>query len=150
MSRRVAVPGADELFRPTASVPEPHEEAVGAAARRPAPVRAVPDLAPDAGSRAAAPQGADPAGLRVRPPVARRRHGAEPRPSGRIRHDEKITVYVCAEELLDLEHARLLLRAEHGLAVDRGRLVREALGLVIADLEANGETSLLVRRLRGQ
>ncbi len=41
------------------------------------------------------------------------------RPSGRERHDEKITVYVSAEELMDLEHARLVLRAKHGLAVDR-------------------------------
>ena len=49
------------------------------------------------------------------------------KPSGRVRHDEKMTVYVTSQELLDLEHARLSLRAEHGLAVDRGRLVREAL-----------------------
>ena len=72
----------------------------------------------------------------------------EPRkPSGRVKHDEKMTVYVTAQELLDLEHARLSLRAEHGLAVDRGRLVREALHLVLADLEQNGEASALVRRL---
>jgi hypothetical protein len=68
-------------------------------------------------------------------------------PSGRVKHDEKMTVYVTAQELLDLEHARLALRAEHGLAVDRGRLVREALHLVLADFEQNGETSALVRRL---
>ncbi len=49
------------------------------------------------------------------------------KPSGRVRHDEKMTVYVTADELLDLEHARLTLRRDHGLAVDRGRLVREAL-----------------------
>src|SRR6202000_1130258 len=47
--------------------------------------------------------------------------------SGRERHDEKITVYCSPEELLDLETARLRLRGEHGLAVDRGRIVREAL-----------------------
>ena len=35
-----------------------------------------------------------------------------------MRHDEKMTVYVTAEELLDLEHARLLLRRDHDLAVD--------------------------------
>ena len=58
-----------------------------------------------------------------------------------------MTVYVTAAELLELEHARLSLRAEHGLAVDRGRLVREALHLVLADLEQNGESSALVRRL---
>jgi len=69
------------------------------------------------------------------------------KPSGRVKHDEKMTVYVTAQELLDLEHARLSLRAAHGLAVDRGRLVREALHLVLADLERNGEASALVRRL---
>ena len=69
------------------------------------------------------------------------------KPSGRVKHDEKMTVYVTAQELLDLEHARLTLRAEHGLAVDRGRLVREALHLVLADLEQNGESSALVRRI---
>jgi hypothetical protein len=69
------------------------------------------------------------------------------KPSGRVKHDEKMTVYVTAHELLALEHARLSLRAEHGLAVDRGRLVREALHLVLTDLEQNGEASALVRRL---
>ncbi len=69
------------------------------------------------------------------------------RPSGRIRHDEKMTVYVTADELLDIEHARLMLRRDHGLAVDRGRLVREALALVLADLEARGGDSALVTRL---
>jgi hypothetical protein len=68
------------------------------------------------------------------------------RPSGRVRHDEKMTVYVTADELLDIEHARLTLR-RHGLAVDRGRLVREALALVLADLETSGADSPLVQRL---
>jgi hypothetical protein len=72
----------------------------------------------------------------------------ERRPSGRQRHDEKITVYCSAEELVDLEQARLALRAEHGLAIDRGRIVREAVAVVLADLEAKGESSILVRRLR--
>ena len=76
--------------------------------------------------------------------------GANRRPSGRERHDEKITVYVSAEELMDLEHARLVLRGEHGLAVDRGRIVREAVAVVLADLESRGEASILVRRLRGR
>jgi len=69
------------------------------------------------------------------------------RPSGRVRHDEKMTVYVTSEELLHLEQARLALRAQHGLAVDRGRLVREALSLVLADLEEHGDDSALVHRL---
>jgi hypothetical protein len=72
------------------------------------------------------------------------------RPSGRQRHEEKITVYVSPNELVDLEHARLALRAEHSLAVDRGRIVREALAVVLADLEAKGEQSILVRRLRSR
>jgi hypothetical protein len=69
-------------------------------------------------------------------------------PSGRELHEEKITVYCSPEELLDLERARLHLRGEHGLAVDRGRIVREAVAVVLADLEAKGESSILVRRLR--
>lgn len=68
--------------------------------------------------------------------------------TGRERHDEKITVYVSAPELLALEHARLSLRAEHGVAVDRGRIVREALAVVLADMEAKRDESILVRRLR--
>ncbi len=112
MARRVSMPAADDLFRPTS-------DAEKAAAERPRRVRAVADEA-EAGPK---------------------------RPSGRIRHDEKMTVYVTADELLDIEHARLTLRREHGLAVDRGRLVREALALVLADLEAQGADSPLVQRL---
>jgi L-aminopeptidase/D-esterase-like protein len=66
----------------------------------------------------------------------------------RQKHTSKITVYVSDDELLALEHARLALRAKHGLAVDRGRVVREAIAVVIADLEERGEESVLVRRLR--
>ncbi|GGS71149.1 hypothetical protein GCM10010206_36820 [Streptomyces cinerochromogenes] len=80
----------------------------------------------------------------------KRGRAATRRPSGRERHDEKITVYVSAEELMDLEHARLVLRGEHGLAVDRGRIVREAVAVVLADLESRGDASILVRRLRGR
>ena len=69
------------------------------------------------------------------------------KPSGRVRHDEKMTVYVTSDELLDIEHARLALRRSHGLAVDRGRVVREAVAMVLADFEANGDDSALVRRL---
>jgi len=75
---------------------------------------------------------------------------ARRRPSGRVRHDEKMTVYVTADELLDLEHARLSLRRSHGLAVDRGRLVREAVAITLADLELNGEDSVIVQRLMQQ
>lgn len=69
--------------------------------------------------------------------------------SGRQKHDAKITVYISDEELLALEHARLAVRAQHGLVVDRGRVVREAIAVLLADFEANGADSLLVSRLRG-
>ncbi len=84
------------------------------------------------------------------PPARRKAPRQNRRPSGRERHDEKITVYVSAEELMDLEHARLVLRGEHGLAIDRGRIVREAVAVVLADLESRGDASILVRRLRGR
>jgi hypothetical protein len=66
--------------------------------------------------------------------------------SGREQHAHKITVYLSEDELFDLEHARLALR-RYGLTTDRGRLVREALAVVLADLDARGETSVLARRL---
>ena len=69
------------------------------------------------------------------------------RSSGRERHDEKITVYVSSAELLDLESTRLALRAEHGVAVDRGRIVREAIAMALANFEEYGADSELVRRL---
>ena len=123
MSRRVTLPGADELFRAT-----------GNGAR----TEAEPTVERDSPAAVTA--------IRTRA-TATRRSGAR-RPSGRERHDEKITVYVSPEELVELEHARLALRADHGLAVDRGRIVREAVAVVIADLEAKGADSILVRRLR--
>ena len=70
------------------------------------------------------------------------------KPSGRVRHDEKMTVYITSDELMDLEHARLMLRRSHGLAVDRGRVVREAIAIALADFEQNGDDSVIVQRLR--
>ncbi|APU16318.1 MULTISPECIES: hypothetical protein [Actinoalloteichus] len=72
------------------------------------------------------------------------------RGSGRRRHDTKITVYVSSEELVALERARLVLLAEHGVTADRGRVVREAVAVVLADLQARGADSILVERLRGE
>ncbi|MEU7426718.1 MULTISPECIES: hypothetical protein [unclassified Streptomyces] len=182
MSRRVSLPGADELFRTTggtalqpstprrgaggeARVPAPAGESDEAAAAEDAP-QSVPvrggdgegaeHVAADAGSGEAGESHSRPArrqtaqeGSATEQPRKRGRAAAR-RPSGRERHDEKITVYVSAEELMDLEHARLVLRGEHGLAVDRGRIVREAVAVVLADLESRGDASILVRRLRGR
>jgi hypothetical protein len=68
-------------------------------------------------------------------------------PSGRQRHDEKVTFYCTAEELMDLENARLRLRREHGIAVDRGRIVREALAQVLSELDRDGAEAAVVKRL---
>ena len=67
--------------------------------------------------------------------------------TGREKHDQKITVYLSAAELLDLEHARLRLR-RFGFVMDRGRLVREAIAILLADLDARGKDSLVARRIR--
>jgi hypothetical protein len=67
--------------------------------------------------------------------------------SGREAHSQKITVYLTADELLDLERARLTLLAR-GINVDRGRLVREAIAVLLADMDAGVDTSMLTRRLR--
>jgi hypothetical protein len=67
--------------------------------------------------------------------------------SGREAHPQKITVYLSSDELLDLERVRITLRAR-GISVDRGRLVREAIAVLLADMDAGVESSLLARRLR--
>lgn len=124
MSRRVTLPGADELFRATGGLGRADEEPAQAESATTSPVA----LARVAGEP--------------------RRQVASGKPTGRQRHDEKITVYVSPEELVEIERARLNLRASHGLGVDRGRIVREAVAVVLADLESKGEDSILVRRLR--
>lgn len=73
--------------------------------------------------------------------------GRARRGSGRVRHDEKITVYISKEELLALETARLTLRG-HGLAVDRGRIVREAVAMALEELDRRAEDAELVQRLQ--
>ena len=81
-------------------------------------------------------------------PAIRDEAAADGRPaSGREAHTQKITVYLSADELLDLERARITLRAR-GLTVDRGRLVREAIAALLADLDAGVDSSMLARRLR--
>jgi hypothetical protein len=67
----------------------------------------------------------------------------------RTKHDEKITVYISADDLLALESARLTLRGQHGVAADRGRIVREAISVLLADLAERGDDAVLVKRLRG-
>lgn len=73
--------------------------------------------------------------------------GARREASGREQHAQKITVYLSGGELLDLERARITLRAL-GITVDRGRIVREALAILLADLDAGGDGSLVAQRFR--
>jgi hypothetical protein len=119
MKGRASLPGADELFRVTAI--DKSRGGRGSGAGR-------------GGKRAAAePEAAE--------------QPAERTPSGRQRHEEKVTFYCTAEELMDLEHARLQLRRKFGIGVDRGRIVREALAQVLDELEQSGADSNLVKRL---
>ena len=83
----------------------------------------------------------------LRPDVPLPATSDERQATGRERHDQKITVYLSATELLDLEHARLRLR-RYGFVLDRGRLVREAIAILLADLDARGKDSLVARRIR--
>ena len=131
------LPGASELFRPTGI--ETSESNAGAGGRPAEPVRSARSGSDDSVTREPVAQ-ASAAALASGP--------SQPAGgTGRVRHDEKITVYVSREELLALEQARLRLRGELGVAVDRGRLVRAAMALALADLDAAGESSEFVRRL---
>ena len=165
MTRRPVLPGASELFRRTdaPSVPEVTELPSlstttsspalrgGSAARRSEesaeqqpPLTLVPGGAADqVPSFRPLPQQPT-----MQPVVPTR--GRPARRPDRTKHDEKITVYISADELLALETARLALRGQHGVAADRGRIVREAIAVVLADLGERGEDSVLVRRLRGE
>ena len=121
MSRRASLPGAEELFRRTTSADKPS---------KPVPQRQV-DKSPNlqVASPPAA-QKATPEGERKAP-----------------KHEEKVTFYCTAQDLMELEKARLSLRAEHGVAADRGRIVRAALAYVLEDFAARGEDSILLRHL---
>jgi len=142
MKNRVSLPGADELFRVTSI------EAGRGQGR--AATRANPEPAPAPAPAPAKPTAAKPAAVKaVNKAPAPAPQPAERAPSGRQRHEEKITFYCTADELMDLEDARLRLRRDHGIAVDRGRLVREALAQVLSELEQEGADAPLVRRLSG-
>jgi hypothetical protein len=109
VSRRVSLPGADELFRQTTTL-----SAVPSVA--PTPVEDQPEATiPTQQSKKA-----------VRTTPRRRVNTFDRSPSGRER------------------------RGDLGLAVDRGRIVRESLAIIIADLESKGDQSIIARRLRGR
>jgi hypothetical protein len=117
VSRRASLPGADELFRRTGGSAAPKQQE-----------RAVSRPQVDKSTK-----------LQV---------AEEPEtPKKGPRHEEKITFYCTSQDLMDLEAARLKLRGEHGVAADRGKIVRAALAYVLEDFEARGEDSILLRRL---
>ena len=134
MTRRASLPGADELFK--------QNSPALSAVREMAPETSVPTATPAPAATPRAKKG-------VRSIPRRRVVSVDKSPSGRERHDEKITVYLSPDELFDLDQARLSLRGDLGLAVDRGRIVRDSIAVIIADLEQKGDQSILARRLRG-
>ena len=118
MSPRASLPGAEELFRRT-SEREPRRD--------------------DAPSKQEAKS--------TKLQVASSPSPAETDPKRGPKHDEKVTFYCTGEDLMALERARLKLRSEHGVAADRGRIVRAALGYVLEDFDARADDSILLRRL---
>ncbi|MDO5093666.1 MAG: cobyrinic acid a,c-diamide synthase [Propionibacteriaceae bacterium] len=118
--KRATLPGASELFRPTQSPESPQPQSTSAASA-PAPE---PDPTPA--------------------PKAR---SGRLTASGRVKHDQKITVYFSSEELFALEDAVIELRRRHGITLDRGRLVRTAVALAIHDLAEHGAESAVVAEL---
>jgi hypothetical protein len=168
VTRRPVLPGASELFRRTDSAPSAPEVtelpslsttasspalrgATGrrdeAEAQQSMPLTLVPGGAADSGDELAGFRAGQPVPT-LQPHVPTR--GRPARRTDRTKHDEKITVYISADELLALETARLTLRGQHGVAADRGRIVREAISVLLADLGERGDDSILVRRLKGQ
>ena len=138
MTRRAHLPGADELFRANT----PALSAVRQVAEENAAQQAPTTIVTPAVTKPATKKG-------VRTVSRRRVTAVDRSPSGRERHEEKITVYLSQDELFDLDQARLALRGDLGIVADRGRIVRESIAVILADLEAKGDQSILARRLRG-
>ena len=123
-NRRVSLPGASELFRSTAKhnsfgdTDKAHDGLDDVEQR----TSSDPDASARSGNgtrqTAAADASADAQGSTEDSRAATTNSSAtrgttgSRRGSGRVRHDEKITVYVSTEELLALENARLQLRAQ--------------------------------------
>jgi hypothetical protein len=165
VTRRPVLPGASELFRRTdagSSVPEVTELPSlstttsspalrgGAVGRRSEETAEQPPLTlvPGGATDDLASFRTSPPAPTMQPRIPTRGRPARNR-NERAKHDEKITVYISQDELLALETARLTLRGQHGVAADRGRIVREAISVLLADLGERGDDSVLVRRLRG-
>lgn len=121
MSRRASLPGAEELFRRTSSE----------RGARPAPP----------------PERSEQEDKSTRLQVADSPPPAETAAKKGPKHDEKVTFYCTADDLMALERARLGLRSQYSVAADRGRIVRAALDYVLEDFEARGDDSILLRRL---
>lgn len=115
--KRATLPGASELFRPTQSAATPQPQPASEPVPEPEPV-----------------------------PTPKGRSGRLTA-SGRVKHDQKITVYFSSEELFALEDAVIELRRRHGITLDRGRLVRTAVALAIHDLAEHGAESAVVAEL---
>jgi hypothetical protein len=115
--RRASLPGAEELFRRTSR-------------EKPRPARSETEKVDKATKLQVASTSASEPGDRKAP-----------------RHEEKVTFYCTAEDLMQLERARLSLRSDHGIGADRGRIVRAALDYVLEDFEARGDDSILLRHL---
>ena len=125
MSRRASLPGADELFRRTSTSDRARESREEARESR--QVDKSPKLQVASEPENTAEQ--------------------QSQPKKAPRHQEKVTFYCTSEDLMALESTRLQLRAQYGVAADRGRIVRAALSYVLEDFEARGEDAILVRRL---
>ena len=124
-TKRASLPGASEFFRSTN----------------------LQETKPDLSPQPSAPQPAVIGPVSTQRQVDRSPKTHVPKQgSGRQRHEEKVTFYCTRDELLALERARLALR-ESGASADRGRIVREAISYMLADLEANGAASILADRL---
>ncbi len=156
MSRRIRLPGADELFRPTKDV---YDDAVtgpdSATGGGDSVVDGVDIVDEGAAAKAgvsgsAGAESVPAAGAPVVKTRKTRSRGGESQQvafTGRVSHDEKITVYLSSDELLTIDHVTLQLRRETGTKIDRGRLIRAAIAAAIEGWNLSGVDSDLARRL---
>lgn len=176
MGRRVSLPGAAELFRPTVPRERPHRPAdpdqpdqTGERhrhdpAREPdsttRALHAVPGTSSPVTARhrgSGHPAGPAPAGPHpvhlpaalgpATAPVPHQHPPLHPAAEEEPERSEQVTVRLPSDLVLELERVRGLLARRHGLPVTRAEVVQAALGLLLEDYDAWGEQSVLVRRL---
>jgi hypothetical protein len=63
-------------------------------------------------------------------------------------YDQRATFYFSGQQLMDLEVMMLKLRTQYRMKIGKSEIVRAAFDALMADFDAKGDDSIIVRRYR--